>query len=229
MNSAVFQALDVTKVYGTGESQVMAVNHLSLSIKKGEFLAIVGPSGSGKSTLLHMTGGVETPTSGQLLVGGTNLAQLSVNQASLFRRRHIGFVYQNYNLIPVLTVRENILLPLQLEHKKPDAAFFDYLVERLGLQNRLNALPSQLSGGQQQRVSIGRALITRPALLLADEPTGNLDSANSAQIMELLRQFHRDDGQTLVVITHDPSIAAQAQRIVRIQDGRIVQDEVAAP
>lgn len=228
MNSAVFQALDVTKVYGTGESQVMAVNHLSLSIKKGEFLAIVGPSGSGKSTLLHMMGGVETPTSGQLLVEGTNLAQLSVNQASLFRRRHIGFVYQNYNLIPVLTVRENILLPLQLEHKKPDAAFFDYLVERLGLQNRLNALPSQLSGGQQQRVSIGRALITRPALLLADEPTGNLDSANSAQIMELLRQFHRDDGQTLVVITHDPSIAAQAQRIVRIQDGRIVQDEVAA-
>ena len=229
MNSAVFQALDVTKVYGTSESQVMAVNHLSLSIKKGEFLAIVGPSGSGKSTLLHMMGGVETPTSGQLLVEGTNLAQLSVNQASLFRRRHIGFVYQNYNLIPVLTVRENILLPLQLEHKKPDAAFFDYLVERLGLQNRLNALPSQLSGGQQQRVSIGRALITRPALLLADEPTGNLDSANSAQIMELLRQFHRDDGQTLVVITHDPSIAAQAQRIVRIQDGRIVQDEVAAP
>ena len=229
MNSAVFQALDVTKVYGTGESQVMAVNHLSLSIKKGEFLAIVGPSGSGKSTLLHMMGGVETPTSGQLLVEGTNLAQLSVNQASLFRRRHIGFVYQNYNLIPVLTVRENILLPLQLEHKKPDAAFFDYLVERLGLQNRLNALPSQLSGGQQQRVSIGRALITRPALLLADELTGNLDSANSAQIMELLRQFHRDDGQTLVVITHDPSIAAQAQRIVRIQDGRIVQDEVAAP
>lgn len=229
MNSAVFQALDVTKVYGTGESQVTAVNHLSLSIKKGEFLAIVGPSGSGKSTLLHMMGGVETPTSGQLLVGGTNLAQLSVNQASLFRRRHIGFVYQNYNLIPVLTVRENILLPLQLDHKKPDAAFFDYLVERLGLQNRLNALPSQLSGGQQQRVSIGRALITRPALLLADEPTGNLDSANSAQIMELLRQFHRDDGQTLVVITHDPSIAAQAQRIVRIQDGRIVQDEVAAP
>lgn len=229
MNSAVFQALDVTKVYGTGESQVMAVNHLSLSIKKGEFLAIVGPSGSGKSTLLHMMGGVETPTSGQLLVEGTNLAQLSVNQASLFRRRHIGFVYQNYNLIPVLTVRENILLPLQLDHKKPDAAFFDYLVERLGLQNRLNALPSQLSGGQQQRVSIGRALITRPALLLADEPTGNLDSANSAQIMELLRQFHRDDGQTLVVITHDPSIAAQAQRIVRIQDGRIVQDEVAAP
>ena len=221
MNSAVFQALDVTKVYGTGESQVMAVNHLSLSIKKGEFLAIVGPSGSGKSTLLHMMGGVETPTSGQLLVEGTNLAQLSVNQASLFRRRHIGFVYQNYNLIPVLTVRENILLPLQLEHKKPDAAFFDYLVERLGLQNRLNALPSQLSGGQQQRVSIGRALITRPALLLADELTGNLDSANSAQIMELLRQFHRDDGQTLVVITHDPSIAAQAQRIV--------QDEVAAP
>lgn len=229
MNSAVFQALDVTKVYGTGESQVMAVNHLSLSIKKGEFLAIVGPSGSGKSTLLHMMGGVETPTSGQLLVEGTNLAQLSVNQASLFRRRHIGFVYQNYNLIPVLTVRENILLPLQLEHKKPDAAFFDYLVERLGLQNRLNALPSQLSGGQQQRVSIGRALITRPALLLADEPTGNLDSANSAQIMELLRQFHRDDGQTLVVITHDPSIAAQAQRVLHIQDGRIVQDEVTAP
>lgn len=229
MNSAVFQALDVTKVYGTSESQVMAVNHLSLSIKKGEFLAIVGPSGSGKSTLLHMMGGVETPTSGQLLVEGTNLAQLSVNQASLFRRRHIGFVYQNYNLIPVLTVRENILLPLQLEHKKPDAAFFDYLVERLGLQNRLNALPSQLSGGQQQRVSIGRALITRPALLLADEPTGNLDSANSAQIMELLRQFHRDDGQTLVVITHDPSIAAQAQRVLHIQDGRIVQDEVTAP
>lgn len=189
-------------------------------------MAIIGPSGSGKSTLLHMMGGVEKPTSGKLLIDGVDLANLTVNQSAVFRRRKIGLVYQNYNLIPVLTVRENILLPLQLDHRKPDEAFFTHLVQKLGLQDRLDYLPNQLSGGQQQRVSIGCALITRPTILLADEPTGNLDSTNSAEIMELFTQFHQEEDQTLVLITHDSSIAAQAQRILQIRDGTIVQDEV---
>ncbi|MBD5102019.1 MAG: ABC transporter ATP-binding protein [Subdoligranulum sp.] len=222
----VLQAVALTKVYGSGEAQVIAVDHLSFTIGQGEFVAITGPSGSGKSTLLHMMGGVEKPTSGNLLVEGTDLARLTVNQSAIFRRRKIGLVYQNYNLIPVLTVRENILLPLQLDHKKADEKFLLELVHKLGLQDRLDSLPNQLSGGQQQRVSIGRALITRPAILLADEPTGNLDSANSAEIMKLFRQSHEEDGQTVVVITHDAAIAAQAQRVIQIRDGAIFRDEV---
>lgn len=222
----VLQAVGLTKVYGSGEAQVIAVDHLSFTIGQGEFVAITGPSGSGKSTLLHMMGGVEKPTSGNLLVEGTDLARLTVSQSAIFRRRKIGLVYQNYNLIPVLTVRENILLPLQLDHKKADEKFLLELVHKLGLQDRLDSLPGQLSGGQQQRVSIGRALITRPAILLADEPTGNLDSANSAEIMKLFRQSHEEDGQTVVVITHDAAIAAQAQRVIQIRDGAIFRDEV---
>lgn len=222
----VLQAVALTKVYGSGEAQVIAVDHLSFTIGQGEFVAITGPSGSGKSTLLHMMGGVEKPTSGNLLVEGTDLARLTVNQSAIFRRRKIGLVYQNYNLIPVLTVRENILLPLQLDHKKADEKFLLELVHKLGLQDRLDSLPNQLSGGQQQRVSIGRALITRPTVLLADEPTGNLDSANSAEIMKLFRQSHEEDGQTVVVITHDAAIAAQAQRVIQIRDGAIFRDEV---
>lgn len=222
----VLQAVGLTKVYGSGEAQVIAVDHLSFTIGQGEFVAITGPSGSGKSTLLHMMGGVEKPTSGNLLVEGTDLARLTVNQSAIFRRRKIGLVYQNYNLIPVLTVRENILLPLQLDHKKADEKFLLELVHKLGLQDRLDSLPNQLSGGQQQRVSIGRALITRPTVLLADEPTGNLDSANSAEIMKLFRQSHEEDGQTVVVITHDAAIAAQAQRVIQIRDGAIFRDEV---
>ena len=222
----VLQAVALTKVYGSGEAQVIAVDHLSFTIGQGEFVAITGPYGSGKSTLLHMMGGVEKPTSGNLLVEGTDLARLTVNQSAIFRRRKIGLVYQNYNLIPVLTVRENILLPLQLDHKKADEKFLLELVHKLGLQDRLDSLPNQLSGGQQQRVSIGRALITRPAILLADEPTGNLDSANSAEIMKLFRQSHEEDGQTVVVITHDAAIAAQAQRVIQIRDGAIFRDEV---
>lgn len=225
MNNTVVQAIDLTKVYGSGPSKVKAVNRVSFSIPKGEFAAITGPSGSGKSTLLHMMGGVEKPTKGNLLVNGTDLSSLSVNESAIFRRQNIGLVYQSYNLIPVLTVKENILLPLQLDRKKVDKEFFRHLVDRLGLADRLDHLPNQLSGGQQQRVSIGRALITRPSLLLADEPTGNLDSQNGAEIMELFHQFHRD-GQTLVLITHDESIAAQAQRILQIQDGALVKDEV---
>ena len=225
MNKTVVQAVDLTKVYGSGPSKVKAVNRVSFSIPKGEFAAITGPSGSGKSTLLHMMGGVEKPTKGNLLVNGTDLSSLSVNESAIFRRQNIGLVYQSYNLIPVLTVKENILLPLQLDHKKVNKEFFRHLVDRLGLADRLDHLPNQLSGGQQQRVSIGRALITRPSLLLADEPTGNLDSQNGAEIMELFHQFHRD-GQTLVLITHDESIAAQAQRILQIQDGALVKDEV---
>ncbi len=225
MNKTVVQAIDLTKVYGSGPSKVKAVNRVSFSIPKGEFAAITGPSGSGKSTLLHMMGGVEKPTKGNLLVNGTDLSSLSVNESAIFRRQNIGLVYQSYNLIPVLTVKENILLPLQLDHKKVNKEFFRHLVDRLGLADRLDHLPNQLSGGQQQRVSIGRALITRPSLLLADEPTGNLDSQNGAEIMELFHQFHRD-GQTLVLITHDESIAAQAQRILQIQDGALVKDEV---
>lgn len=226
IQKTVLQAAELTKVYGSGEAQVTAVDHLSFTIRQGEFVAVTGPSGSGKSTLLHMMGGVERPTSGRLLVESTDLAGLTADRSAVFRRRRIGLVYQNYNLIPVLTVRENILLPLQLDHKKADEAFFAQLVHKLGLQDRLDHLPNQLSGGQQQRVSIGRALITRPAVLLADEPTGNLDRANSAGIMQLFHQFHEEDGQTLVVITHDPAIAAQAQRVMQIRDGAIFRDEV---
>lgn len=224
--NTVIRVDSLTKLYGMEEAKFAAVNNLSFTINKGEFVSIMGPSGSGKSTLMHIMGGVDKPSSGNIVIDSTDLTGLSANQSAVFRRRKIGIVYQKYNLIPVLTVRENIILPLQLDHKKVDVAFLNQLIQKLGLEERLDSLPNQLSGGQQQRVSIGRALITRPSVLLADEPTGNLDSANSEEIMKLFQKFHKEDGQTLVIITHDPSIAAQSQRLIQMQDGRIVSDEV---
>ena len=189
-------------------------------------MAIVGPSGSGKSTLLHILGGVDTATSGSVIINGTDIAALNESSLAIFRRRQIGLIYQFYNLIPILTVEENLTLPLLLDGRKPEPAKVRAMVNRLGLQNRLKHLPNQLSGGQQQRVSIGRALMNNPALLLADEPTGNLDSENSREIIELLRKFNREQKQTVIIITHDEKIALSADRMISIEDGRVVKDEV---
>lgn len=219
----------LSKVYGKGDTAVKALDDVSLSINKGEFVAIIGPSGSGKSTLLHMIGGVDRPSSGDVLVDNINIYDLSETQLAIFRRRQIGLIYQFYNLIPVLTVEENITLPMLLDGHKVDDRQLTNIISNLGLENRLNHLPNQLSGGQQQRVSIGRALISNPALMLADEPTGNLDSKSSAEIMELLKMFNKTYNQTLVVITHDDRIALQADRIINIEDGKITQDEVVRP
>jgi len=199
---------------------------VSFSVNKGEFIAIIGPSGSGKSTLLHMLGGVDRPTSGQVLVDNTDIYQLDENQLAIFRRRQIGLIYQFYNLIPVLTVKENITLPLLLDQHKVDKKHFADIIKVLNLETRLNYLPNQLSGGQQQRVSIGRALVSHPAIMLADEPTGNLDSKNSNEIINLLKMFNKTYKQTLIVITHDERIALQAERVISIEDGRIANDEV---
>ncbi|MEK3886184.1 ABC transporter ATP-binding protein [Bacillus sp. FSL K6-3431] len=220
---------NLSKVYGKGETAVKALDDVSFSVKKGEFLAIIGPSGSGKSTLLHMLGGVDRPTSGKVLVDNTDIYQLNETQLAIFRRRQIGLIYQFYNLIPVLTVEENITLPLLLDEHKVDQKQFDNIVQTLNLQKRLSHLPNQLSGGQQQRVSIGRALISNPAIMLADEPTGNLDSKNSGEIIDLLKMFNKTYNQTLIIITHDERIALQADRIISIQDGRIAKDEVIRP
>ncbi len=228
-SKTILRVRDLTKIYGSGTAQVAALQNVSFEVKQGEFVAIVGPSGSGKSTLLHMIGGVDTPTSGQVEVDGTNLASLNESRLAVFRRRQIGLVYQFYNLIPVLTVEENITLPLLLDRRKADPAQLERLLRTLGLEERRKALPHQLSGGQQQRVSIGRAVITSPALLLADEPTGNLDSKNSAEILALLKSLHQQHGQTLLLITHDREIALQADRILAVEDGRIVKDEVIRP
>lgn len=228
-SKTILRVRDLTKIYGSGTAQVAALQNVSFEVKQGEFVAIVGPSGSGKSTLLHMIGGVDTPTSGQVEVDGTNLASLNESRLAVFRRRQIGLVYQFYNLIPVLTVEENITLPLLLDRRKADRAQLEQLLRTLGLEERRKALPNQLSGGQQQRVSIGRAVITSPALLLADEPTGNLDSKNSAEILALLKSLHQQHGQTLLLITHDREIALQADRILAVEDGRIVKDEVIRP
>ncbi len=222
----ILQVKDLCKVYGAGDNRVTALDHVNLTVRRGEFVSIVGPSGSGKSTLLHILGGVDKPTSGQVWVDGVELSTLDETHLAVFRRRQIGLVYQFYNLIPVLTVAENLTLPMLLDHRRPDPAQVRALAGELGIDTRLNALPGQLSGGQQQRVSIGRALLTRPALVLADEPTGNLDRKNSAAIVELLKTFHRKYAQTLILITHDPEIALQAHRLIGIEDGRIVKDEV---
>ncbi|MFC3748998.1 ABC transporter ATP-binding protein [Paenibacillus sp. GCM10012306] len=216
----------LSKMYGTGESVVKALDDVSFSVQKGEFVAIIGPSGSGKSTLLHMLGGVDRPTSGKVFVEDTDLYALNETQLAIFRRRQIGLIYQFFNLIPVLTVEENITLPLLLDKQKVDKKHLDSLVSTLNLQHRLNHLPNQLSGGQQQRVSIGRAIIGNPAIMLADEPTGNLDSKNSSEIVELLKMLNKTYHQTLIVITHDEQIALQADRIISIEDGRIAKDEV---
>ncbi|WP_127592396.1 ABC transporter ATP-binding protein [Paenibacillus lautus] len=219
----------LSKIYGKGESAVKALDDVSFSVRKGEFVAIIGPSGSGKSTLLHMLGGVDRPTSGKVLVEDTDMYNLDETQLAIFRRRQIGLIYQFFNLIPVLTVEENITLPLLLDDQKVDKKQLDGLVKTLNLQHRLNHLPNQLSGGQQQRVSIGRALISNPAIMLADEPTGNLDSKNSSEIIDLLQMLNKTYHQTLIVITHDERIALQADRVISIEDGRIAKDEVIRP
>ncbi|MHC0039432.1 ABC transporter ATP-binding protein [Pseudoneobacillus sp. C159] len=222
----ILEIKNLSKIYGKGDTAVKALDDISFSVKKGEFLVIIGPSGSGKSTLLHLLGGVDRPTSGQVLVDSTDMYKLNETQLAIFRRRQIGLIYQFYNLIPILTVEENITLPMLLDQHKVDKKHLEKIVQILGLQNRLNHLPNQLSGGQQQRVSIGRALISNPAIILADEPTGNLDSQNSSEIMELLKMFNKTYNQTLIVITHDERIALQADRIIAIEDGRLVRDEV---
>lgn len=216
----------LSKTYGKGDTEVRALDDVSFTVPKGQFVAIIGPSGSGKSTLLHILGGVDTPTDGHVYVDGTDITTLDETALAIFRRRQIGLIYQFYNLIPILTVEENMTLPLLLDDKKVDRAHFDSLVQVLGLQHRLGHLPSELSGGQQQRVSIGRALMNNPAILLADEPTGNLDSKNSKEIVELLRSFNKSLNQTVIIITHDERIALDADRVIAVEDGKIVKDEV---
>ena len=221
----ILEIKNLTKVYGTGETKINALSDVSFSVERGEFVAIIGPSGSGKSTLLHIIGGVDSPTGGTVMIGDTNIAELDETALAIFRRRQIGLIYQFYNLIPILNVEENLSLPLLLDGRKPDPELVSGLVRKLGLQDRLKHLPNQLSGGQQQRVSIGRALINNPALLLADEPTGNLDSENSREIIRLLRQFNQEQNQTVIIITHDERIAMTADRVIAIEDGKIAKDE----
>lgn len=216
---------DLTKIYGSGETEVRALDGVSFSLEKGEFLAIIGPSGSGKSTLLHIIGGVDRPTSGRVFLNGQDVYQQNEEQLAVFRRREVGLIYQFYNLIPVLNVVENMTLPVLMDRRKVNDDRLKELLDTLGLQGKRDRLPNQLSGGEQQRVSIGRALMNAPAVVLADEPTGNLDSKNSAEIVDLLKLSNRKYGQTLIVITHDESIALQADRILSIDDGRIVKDE----
>ena len=216
----------LSKTYGRDESLVRALDDVSFSVNKGEFIAIIGPSGSGKSTLLHLLGGVDRPTSGHVFVDGVDVYAQNEEQLARFRRRQVGLIYQFYNLIPVLNVEENLSLPLLLDGRKVDQGYLESLLSSLGLAERRRHLPNQLSGGQQQRVSIGRALVNSPAIMLADEPTGNLDSKNSAEIMGLLRMANEQFGQTLLVITHDERIAHQAKRIIAIEDGKIASDEV---
>ena len=224
----ILEIKDLCKVYGKDETRVDALRNVSFSVEQGEFVAIVGPSGSGKSTLLHILGGVDRATSGTVLINGTDIGKLDETSLAIFRRRQIGLIYQFYNLIPILTVEENITLPILLDKRKPDKKLVKELVEKLGLSNRIKYLPNQLSGGQQQRVSIGRALMNNPALLLADEPTGNLDSENSKEIISLLRKFNHENNQTVIIITHDERIALAADRIIEIADGQIVRDEIGA-
>ncbi len=221
----ILRCENVRKVYGSGNNQVVALDHIDLSVQKGEFVAIVGASGSGKSTLLHILGSVDKPTEGKVLIEGTELSAINRTQAAIFRRRKVGLVYQFYNLIPTLTVRKNILMPLLLDKRKPNKEYFEQIVHSLGIEDKLEALPSQLSGGQQQRVAIARSLIYRPALLLADEPTGNLDRKNGAEIIDLLKLSNRNLEQTILLITHDEKIALEADRIITIEDGKIISDQ----
>ena len=216
----------LSKTYQSGGEPVHALRDVSFSMEQGDFAAVVGASGSGKSTLLHILGGVDVPTDGSVEIAGVDLFAQKEERRTVFRRRQIGLVYQSYNLVPYLTVRENLLLPLLLDAKQPDAAKVESLAQRLGIAEKLDALPDTLSGGQQQRVAIARAVVTRPALLLADEPTGNLDTANTVGVMALLREIHESTGQTTLMITHNPELALQAQRVITLSDGRIVRDEV---
>ncbi|MFR3139260.1 ABC transporter ATP-binding protein [Eubacterium sp. An3] len=218
----ILQTIDLKKYYGVEPSVTHALDGVNLSVDEGEFVAVVGTSGSGKSTLLHMMGGLDTPTSGKVIVGDKDLAKMNDEQLTIFRRRNIGFIFQNYNLVPVLNVYENIVLPVELDGDKPDKKFIQDVVRMLALEDKLNNMPNNLSGGQQQRVAIARALITKPAIVLADEPTGNLDSKTSADVLGLLKRTSYEFHQTLVMITHNNDIARLADRIVRIEDGKIV-------
>ncbi len=222
----ILRVENLTKIYGKGENEVRALDDVSFSVNKGEFVAVIGPSGSGKSTLLHILGGVDRPTSGRVLMDGKDVYAQNEEQLAIFRRRQVGLIYQFYNLIPVLNVTENITLPVLMDGQKVNRDRLKELITTLGLNGRENPLPNQLSGGQQQRVSIGRALMNAPAVVLADEPTGNLDSKNSKEIVDLLKISNEKYGQTLIVITHDESIALQADRIISIDDGKITRDEV---
>ena len=215
----------VCKMYGSGNNQVTALDGIDLTVGKGEFVAVIGASGSGKSTLLHILGSVDKPTSGKVTIDGTDLSKLNQTQAAIFRRRKVGLVYQFYNLIPTLTVQKNILMPLALDKKKPNKEYFEKIVRSLGIAERLEALPNQLSGGQQQRVAIARSLIYRPALLLEDEPTGNLDQKISKELIDMLKLSNRNLEQTIVLITHDEKVALEADRIITIEDGHIINDE----
>ena len=222
----ILRVENLTKIYGKGENEVRALDDVSFSVNKGEFIAVIGPSGSGKSTLLHILGGVDRPTSGRVLMDGKDVYAQNEEQLAIFRRRQVGLIYQFYNLIPVLNVTENITLPVLMDGQKVNRDRLKELITTLGLTGRENHLPNQLSGGQQQRVSIGRALMNAPAVVLADDPTGNLDSKNSKEIVDLLKISNEKYGQTLIVITHDESIALQADRIISIDDGKITRDEV---
>lgn len=220
----ILKVENLTKIYGKDTTKVVALDNVSFSVNKGEFIAIVGASGSGKSTLLHLMGGVDRPTSGKVFINGTNIYEMSDDKLAIFRRRQIGLIYQFYNLIPILNVEENIALPVELDGRKVDKTDMDEMLKRLGLDQRKNHLPNELSGGQQQRTSIGRALITRPSIILADEPTGNLDSKASEEIVELLRKSNKDLKQTIIMITHNLEIAKCADRIIKIEDGKIVKE-----
>ena len=219
---AILKAAGLKKYYGKGEALVRALDGVDLEIERGKFTAIIGTSGSGKSTLLNMLGGLDTPSEGSIQIGNTELAKLNSEQATIFRRNHIGFIFQNYNLVPVLSVWENIVFPISLDGRRPDEKFILEIVRLLGLEKKLDSLPNNLSGGQQQRVAIARALASKPAIILADEPTGNLDSKTSDDVIGLLKMTGKEFNQTIVMITHNPEIAQMADRIVRIEDGRIV-------
>jgi putative ABC transport system ATP-binding protein len=225
----ILRVENLSKIYGSGAAQVKALDGVSFSVKKGEFAAIVGASGSGKSTLLHMLGGVDRPSAGKVFIEDTDIYQLDKTRLAIFRRRQVGLIYQFYNLLPILNVEENITLPLLLDERKADPEFLSELLATLNLTERAGHLPNELSGGEQQRVSIGRALINRPALVLADEPTGNLDSKNSEEIVDLLKLSNKRYQQTLLIVTHDHKIALQADRLITLADGRIVKDEVIRP
>ena len=221
----ILKVKNLCKNYGKGNTLVKALDNVSFSVEKGEFVAIVGSSGSGKSTLMHLLGGVDKPTSGEIIIDGENIYKLNENNLAIFRRSQVGLIYQFYNLIPILNVEENITLPILLDSRKPDEKYLKEIIETLGLKSRVKHLPNELSGGQQQRVSIGRALMNRPALLLADEPTGNLDSKASNDIIELLKLSNQKYKQTIIMITHDHKLALNADRIITIEDGKIVSDE----
>ena len=222
----ILSCKNLTKIYGAGPNAVTALDHVTLSVESGEFVAIVGASGSGKSTLLHLLGGVDRPTKGEIRIEDTDISTLNEEALAAFRRRKVGLIYLFYNLIPTLTIRKNILLPVLLDGRRPDRERFDQIVTTLGLTDRLEHLPGELSGGQQQRAAIARSLICRPAILLADEPTGNLDRKNSRETMDLLKLSHRRFGQTVLLITHDEKLALEADRILTMEDGRVIKDQV---